>query len=521
MENKNQNENKSNKSLKKAGIEGASAEVIQRYGSANKEHLVAFTGIDNERGKFLKKSLDSISKQKINPEYKFQNIQQQAGFAAEVKETARTNAENIIASKKERKVRTDDIDRVNDPLYDHVLLDENGNIIEGSGSQMKFVGISKNDPMGYFAPEKALNKLMSKKFEKYLDADVKIEVPSDHYDGIQKSATEKIDQLEKQADVAKNNGKADIVENKKQQIAKLKKIKKNLRRSKVSSKEAIFARKHPKISTFKDITEISHYAGLEAAKIGATFGGTVSMIQNMIALYKGEIEVEEAIKNVAKDTTCTALVSYGTSFAGSTIKGLMQNAENTTVRGLSKTNLPAAIVTSSIAFTKTLNKYFNNEINGVECFQELGEQGTGMISSAMLATIGQAVIPIPVVGAMLGSMIGYTISSVSYGMLSNALKEKEIAHEKRLIIEKECAEHIKLLRFYRLELEDNISRYLDIHKELFNNTFDELKKSLNIGDVDGVINEANKITMALGKEVQFNNFKQFDDFMNTDLELKL
>ena len=76
---------------------------------------------DNEINKKLKKSLDSISKEKINPDYEFQNTQQQAGFAAEVKDTARTNAENIIASKKERKVRTDDIDRVNDELYDHML----------------------------------------------------------------------------------------------------------------------------------------------------------------------------------------------------------------------------------------------------------------------------------------------------------------------------------------------------------------------------------------------------------------
>lgn len=521
MENKKQKENKNNENLKKATVEGAAAEIVQRFGSANKEHIVAFSGVDNETGTTLKKSLNSISKEKINSEYEFQNTQQQAGFAAEVKDTARTNAENIINGKKERKVRTDDMGRVNDPLYDHVVVDEKGNVIDGSGSQMKFVGASKNDPTGAGAPKRALDKLLSKKFSKYLDADAKIEVPSDYYDEMQKIADEKINQLQKQAEAARKSGKTDVANQKKQQIAKLKKIKKNLRKSKVSSKEAVFARNHPKLSTAKDIAKISHRAGVEAAKIGAAVGGTVSMVQNMVALYKGDIKPEQAVKNVAKDTACSAVVSYGTGFAGSAIKGAMQNASNATVRSLSKTNLPATIVTSSIVVGKTLRKYFNNEINGVECFQELGEQGTGMISSAMFATIGQAVIPIPVVGFMIGSMVGYTISSASYGLLLESLKEKELAHERRIAIEKECEEHIKLIRAYRLELEKNIMQYLGTHMVLFNNAFDELKTSLNIGDVDGFIAGANKITTALNKEVQFENFEQFDDLMNSDKPLKM
>lgn len=521
METKKQKEDELKENLKKASVEGASSEIVQRFGSANKEHIVAFTGVDNETGKILKKSLDSISKQKINPEYEFQNIQQQAGFAAEVKDTARTNAENIIAGKKERKVRTDDRGSVNDPLYDHVEIDENGNVIDGSGSQMKFVGASKSDPTGAGAPERALNKLLSKKFGKYLDADAKIEVPSDYYDEMQKIADEKINQLQKQADAAQSSGKTDVVNQKKQQIAKLKKIKKNLRKSKVTSKEAVFARNHPKLSTAKDIAKISHRAGVEAAKMGAAVGGTVSMVQNMVALYKGEIQLEQAVKNVAKDTACSAVVSYGTGFAGSAIKGVMQNAGNATIRSLSKTNLPATIVTCSITVGKTLKRYLNNEINGVECFQELGEQGTGMISSAMFATIGQAVIPIPVVGAMIGSMVGYTISSASYGLLLQSLKDKELAHERRIKIEKECDEHIKLIRAYRLELEKNIMQYLGTRMVLFNNAFDELKSSLNIGDVDGFIAGANKITTALDKEVQFGNFEQFNDLMNSDKPLKM
>lgn len=522
MEDKKKKENKNEENLKKASVEGAAAEIVQRYGSANKEHLVAFSGIDNERNGFkLKRSLNSISKQKVHSDYEFQNLHQQAGYCAEVKDTARTNSENIILGKKERKVRTDDIKMVNDQLYDHMFIDENGNIIVDSGSQMKFIGASKNDPNGKGLPKRVLSKLQEKKCEKYLKGKGNIEVQSDYYHKIVQEADNKIDELEKQIQVLQEKGNVEVVNEKKEQIKKIKIIRDKLRPSKVSSEEAMFARKHPKLSTAKDVAKISHRAGVDAAKMGAAVGGTVSMVQNIVALYKGDIKPEQAVKNVAKDTACSTVVAYGTGFAGSALKGVMQNAGNATVRSLSKTNLPATIVTCSVTVGKSLKRYFNGEINGVECFQELGEQGTGMISSAMFATIGQTVIPIPVVGAMIGSMVGYTISSASYGLLLESLKEKELARERRIVIEKECEEHIKLIRAYRKELEENIIQYLGKHMVLFNNAFEELKSSLNIGDVDGVIANANKVTSALGKEVQFNNFDEFDDLMNSDETLRM
>lgn len=88
-------------------VNAESAETIQRYGAAVKEHVVAYTGIDNETGKHLKKGLKSISQSKINPQYANQNIQQQAGFSAEVKAAARENAERIIRGDKNRTNRTD------------------------------------------------------------------------------------------------------------------------------------------------------------------------------------------------------------------------------------------------------------------------------------------------------------------------------------------------------------------------------------------------------------------------------
>jgi hypothetical protein len=500
------------KTLVNAGIAGATAENVQRYGSAVKEHLVAFDGVDNETGKKLTKSLKSISKQKANPDYEYQNLKQQAGFSAEVKETARENAERIINKSKTRITRTDDIGRVNDPLYDHVEIDSSGNVIAGSGSQMKFVGSN---------PKEALNKLASKKFEKYLDADAKINVPSDYYDGIKAEAQAKINGLQQQIKALKTQGNEEIVRQRQIELEKYKKIDKNLQKSKVSNPEGMEARTAPEISTAKDIAKVSHEAGLEQAKWGAGIGGCMSLVRNMVAVVKGEEEPEQAALAVIKDTGTGAVVSYTTAFAGSVIKGGMQNAKNGTIRVLAKTNLPATMVTTVVETGKTLGKYIKGDIDGVECITELGEKGTGMISSAMFATIGQVVIPIPVVGGMIGGMVGYALSSACYGELVNALQEAKLAREERIRIEQECAEAIAMIREYRAQMEQLVSEYLISHIVTFHAAFDGIKDALKLGDIDGFIANTNTITKKLGKTPQFETFSEFDALMESNKSLVL
>ena len=169
-------------SIKNSAITGAVSQTVNIYGSAVKEHYVSYGGIDNETGKILTKSLKDIAKSKVNPKFKDQNIKQQAGFSAENKYTARQNAENIINGKTNRTIRTDDLGRVNDPLFDHIEIDSKGNIIADSGLQMKFVGSDAKS---------ALSKLESKEYQKYIDANAKLSVPSDFYNGIKEEAQKK------------------------------------------------------------------------------------------------------------------------------------------------------------------------------------------------------------------------------------------------------------------------------------------------------------------------------------------
>ena len=280
------------------------------------------------------------------------------------------------------------------------------------------------------------------------------------------------------------------------------------------------ARLKTKISTAKDVVKVAHRAGVEQAAYGAVIGGSVSIVKNIVSVVKGQKEPEEAAIEFAKDTSVAAVSSYATAFAGSVIKGGMQNSASKTVQSLAKTNLAATIVTSTVEAGKSLKKYISGEIEGIECLEELGEKGTGQLSAAMFAVVGQAVIPIPVVGAMIGSMVGYALSSACYGELVDALKEAKLAHEERIRIERECEESIKMIVQFREEMNDAIEKYLNDMKETFNNALENAERAIWKDDIDGFIGAANSISNKLGKKALFNTFREFDDFMNTSDSFK-
>lgn len=462
----------------KFAVGGAAAETVSRYGAAIKEHLTAYSGVDNEAGRAFRRSLSSVAERKVNPDFARQNIKQQSGFSAEIKTAARENAENILNKKSGRFVRTDDmsaqtteaghtIGGVNDQLFDVAEVDKNGFYIEGSARQLKYVGGD---------PEDCCKKLLSRAYDKYRQADAAIEIPKDFYDDVQNKLSQRIDKTGAQLARAERNGDAALAQKHREELARLKQTKNNLRQGKLTSEEAIEARVNPMKSTASDVADLALRSGWEGAKFGA---------------------------------------------AGSVVKGVWQNSESAALRCLSKSSLPSNLAIGALEVGKTFYRYVNGKIDGTQCLVELGEKGAGMTAASIGAGIGQAAIPIPVVGAMIGSMCGYTLSSIWYSGLAASLQEAKLAHEERKRIEMECQAAIEALREYRAEMEKLIADYFHRHMQAFQLAFGEMHEAFQTGDVDLMIGGANRITEVMGGKPLFRNMAEFEELMSCNETLIL
>jgi len=556
------NEDEHIDTLKNVATANANSEIVQRFGSAAKEHIVALNGVDAESGKVLNRSLDSISKSKVNPNNEATNKKQQAGFSAEVGETAAENAENIIAGKKERKVRADDIGQVNDPLYDHYTVDVDGTIISGSGSQMKFVGNDAAD---------CLQKLSSKKYDKYLNSDTKLEIPNDYYDKVKTLNSEKIASLERQLESAKQKGDSALIEKKQRELEKHRKIDKNLKKSNLSNKDAMFARNNPKLYTTKQVAGIAHRAGVEGAKSGAYVGGTMAIIENAVAMFQGEKDIDEALIDGVIDTGKAATMGYGTSAVGAVVKSEMQNSGARTIKNagekaykdaiakgankraakkaaeiateeainslspvsktlqnLSKTNVPSMIVTVTVETGKVMKRYLSGEIDGTECLIQMGEAGTSIIASSLGAVAYGATLgtvlggPIgTIVGGLVGAVIGQVMTSLFYKQLVGALQEAKLAREERIRIEAECESAIVAIRQYRDEMTYVMGAYLSDMSDSFDTSLNQIRSALNLNDTDAFILSASSITEKFESNLQFRNMNEFELLMQSDAALVL
>ncbi|OOQ19967.1 hypothetical protein [Helicobacter pylori] len=500
-----------------ATIMGSTGEESALHASANREHFSAFD------------RLEEISKRKVNPNYIKQNINQQAGYSAEIKEQTRVNEHNILAGKRERIVQYDDLSseqkaqiknlypnyatpKKNHELVDYVGVDEKGNVIPGTLTQSKFVG--RNG-------EECFKKLLSKDYKKYFENGAKMKIARNHYGDFQRAVNTRIKSLESQ--IAKQKGlgdfqKATILE---KELQKCKTIKAHTRPASATKAEAIEARLNPNLSTAKDVTRVSHQAGMNAAQTGALISGSVSLVKNVYECFVNGKDPKKAIKHTAIATLKGGALSYGSAFASSSLGDLMQSSANKVIQSLGKGSLPAMFVCACVTNATILGRYFSGKIDKTELLKQLGKANATLVSSGAMAVAGQALIPIPVVGALVGGFVGAILSETCFNAFLKDREEAKLAHQRRIEIEKECREFIKLLEIYQNQFKEVFERYFHETTKFFNQNFDELERVLYAGDADLAIGVNNKIQERLGQKPLFNNTQEFWELITSNKDIRM
>ncbi len=200
---------------------------------------------------------------------------------------------------------------------------------------------------------------------------------------------------------------------------------------------------------------------------------------------------KEAIKHTAIATLKGGAYSYGVASGGSLLGGMMHNNANQFIQNLSNGSMPTIIVGVGVANVMIFTRYFFGKIDEAELCKQLGRTNTSLLSGGTMAIAGQVLIPIPVVGVLIGGFVGAALSEVFFNALNS--KKVELACQKRIEIEKKCREHIRLLEMHQNQFKEVFERYFHGTIKFFNESFDELERAFYAGDADLVIGANNKI----------------------------
>lgn len=284
---------------------------------------------------------------------------------------------------------------------------------------------------------------------------------------------------EQEYEYLKSKGDVKQAETIRVKIQKIKDVKARTTPSKVSTNDAMEARKHPLLSTGKDIGRIAHKAGLESMKTGTAIGGGISVLKNVYSLTSGHKKLNEAVIDIALDTGKYAAISYTTGAGCSIVGGALKSTSSQFLQNLSKGKGPAAIINTGAILAKQTIALVSGNISGEEFVRNIGQEGTTLASSMTGANLGAiaGTFIMPgvgsIVGGVLGGMVASMLSGAIYVELQKSITATKLSNEQKAIIADICKQLKEQEKQYQTMLNECFDYFLDDKER-------QIKDSLNI-----------------------------------------
>lgn len=278
--------------------------------------------------------------------------------------------------------------------------------------------------------------------------------------------------------------------------------------------------------TVQHVATEAHQAGTQAATYGATAAGIVSSYANVMAVLDGTKSPEEALADVGRDVVVSAGTSYALgsmgAVAGHQVEYMLVRSQSPLLKAFNMANLPGAIVSSVIATGGTLKAYLTGKITTEECILQLGQTGIATTICGYTATVGQALIPIPIVGAVVGTLVGSIIAD-AFGkhLLAAAAEERQAEAEYRMI-RAQADMFIRKAQEERNQFELLVRRFFAERAQAISEGLETLEKGCERGDFETATAGMNRIAQSFQKTLPFRNKKEFEEFqMDPNLSLEL
>lgn len=284
-----------------------------------------------------------------------------------------------------------------------------------------------------------------------------------------------------------------------------------------SRTEAEFASEHPEIMRFLQngnaiLTEVGT-AALHGAKSSAAFAVIAKGFISASNVINGDKDLAAAISETMSMTASAAV--RGSIVAG-TSKAIGIAAKSAGLKSLSEGAAPITVANTMYSMAKAINLYMKGRIDKETLKEECGEASIRGVATYYCGVVGQVLIPIPVLGALVGSLVGYTTSAllVQSGILGVGKKNIVfVARKKRQYIEEQCLKAVELMGIYRSMFEHIGSVYANQYTEKILPSLSIIDDALIRGDAELAISGLAFLNENFSKKLQFRTFAEFNDFM--------
>ncbi len=233
----------------------------------------------------------------------------------------------------------------------------------------------------------------------------------------------------------------------------------------------------------------------------------VEGVGNLYKVALGEKKFEDAAKDMGNLTLSVATTGGTIRVVSTGVTHLLENNGKEAIRKLANSNQVMQVITISLMLKDSIFKYVKGEIDGKQFFEEVGEKGVGMLAGTIGAIAGQALIPIPVVGAALGSLIISTVCMDLYHSYRNVDEYKQLEQASAKIASEALQEMDRqqavLKQLIQEEYAEWNAHFIKGYNMIFNGSVSDSPEQINEG--------LSTILSVFSKNVSFENQKAFDD----------
>ena len=258
---------------------------------------------------------------------------------------------------------------------------------------------------------------------------------------------------------------------------------------------------------------------LKAAAIGAAggavFGAAAQSLQLALRARHGAIGISESVVEVATAAATAGFRSGLTSGLATVVDIGARNSE--IFSPLAKTTAPVAIASAVVSIGEAAYQYATGDIDRQELINRCGEVALRNTGAWAYGVVGQTLIPIPVVGALVGSTVGYATSAMileGFKLARVAAAAADAAEDRLRELETQVLAAIKTMEEHRLALEALIDQEAKQYREVLVPLMDGLEQALTAGEDSNAMQCLVALSLELGEKLEWSSLPEFDEFMS-------
>ena len=255
---------------------------------------------------------------------------------------------------------------------------------------------------------------------------------------------------------------------------------------------------------------------LEAAAIPLVIAG----VNALVSVTKDEKSLCEAGRDIAVQTGTVIASSELQKIGIKAANQAMKQSGVTILKQAAKANVVAHAVTIGFLLKDSVIDWLDGNLDDGQFVEQVSRTGTLFVAESVGAVIGQTMIPVPIVGAIIGSVVVSVACGCIFSLMDAA--KSRMAKEKRNLVSKIAAEALAEMKHQQNLLKKYIADDAQKWEKSVREGFALIAAGTLANDVAVIAGGLDCIVTNFNRHVKFKTFEEFDEFFmdeNAVLEL--